>query len=46
LALRPAFALFADCNNGMVSWQPISPGYVAGTMAIQRLTLPAGLACP
>ena len=37
---------FADCNNGTVSWQPIGPGYVAGTMAIQRLTLPAGLACP
>jgi len=30
----------------MVSWQPIGAGYVAGTMAIQRLTLPAGLACP
>jgi len=37
---------FADCNHGTVSWQPIAPGYVAGTMAIQRLTLPAGLACP
>lgn len=37
---------FADCNNGSVSWQPVVAGYVAGSMPIQRLTLPAGLACP
>ncbi|HEX3124688.1 MAG TPA: hypothetical protein VHQ21_15445 [Rhodanobacteraceae bacterium] len=37
---------FADCNNGTVSWEPIAPGYVAGTMTIRRLTLPAGLDCP
>jgi hypothetical protein len=37
---------FADCNNGSVAWQPVLAGYVGGSMPIQRLTLPAGLACP
>lgn len=37
---------FTDCNNGTASWQPVAAGYTAGSMPLQRLTLPAGLACP
>lgn len=37
---------FTDCSNGSVSWQPVAAGYVAGSMPIERLTLPAGLLCP
>jgi hypothetical protein len=37
---------FTDCNNGSMTWQPVLDGYVAGTMPIQRLTIPAGLSCP
>ena len=38
---------FTDCNNGIASWTPTqASGYPAGTMAITRLTLPAGLTCP
>lgn len=37
---------FTDCNSGSVSWQPVVPGYTAGSMPIQRLTQPAVLACP
>jgi hypothetical protein len=37
---------FTDCNNGTASWQPVAPGYTAGSMPLQRLTLPAGLTCP
>lgn len=37
---------FTDCNSGSVSWQPVLAGYAAGSMSIERLTLPAGLVCP
>lgn len=37
---------FTDCNNGTASWQPTAPGYTAGSIPIQRLTMPAGLTCP
>src|SRR4029077_15985120 len=37
---------FADCNNGQVSWQPTAAGYSSGSMAVTRLTMPAGLTCP
>ena len=37
---------FTDCSHGQVSWQPVLAGYAGGSMAIARLTLPAGLSCP
>jgi hypothetical protein len=37
---------FDDCNHGTASWQPTLAGYPAGSMPIERLTLPAGLSCP
>jgi hypothetical protein len=37
---------FTDCNNGTVSWQPVIPGYTAGSIPITRLTAPAGFTCP
>jgi hypothetical protein len=37
---------FTDCNNGTVAWQPVETGYTAGSIPINRLTIPAGLTCP
>jgi len=37
---------FTDCDHGQVSWQPVVAGYTSGSMAITRLTMPAGLTCP
>ena len=37
---------FSDCNNGNVQWYSSVPGYGSGSLAISRLTLPAGLSCP
>lgn len=37
---------FADCNSGTASWAPVVSGYTAGSIPLQRLTLPAGLTCP
>jgi hypothetical protein len=37
---------FADCNSGTATWAPVVSGYTAGSIPLQRLTLPAGLACP
>lgn len=37
---------FTDCNNGTASWQPTVTEYPAGSIPIQRLTMPAGLTCP
>ncbi len=37
---------FDDCNYGTVAWSPQVADYFKGAMAIQRLTLPAGLSCP
>jgi hypothetical protein len=37
---------FSDCNKGQVSWSPEAAGFTPGSMAIQRLTIPAGLSCP
>ena len=37
---------FSDCNNGTLDWDSSVPGYGSGSMAIERLTLPAGLSCP
>jgi hypothetical protein len=37
---------FSDCNSGQANWQPALPGYQSGSLAITRLTMPAGLACP
>ena len=37
---------FTDCNTGRVSWLPTVAGFTSGSMAITRLTLPAGLSCP
>ncbi|HEX7770512.1 MAG TPA: hypothetical protein VF422_10845 [Dokdonella sp.] len=37
---------FSDCNHGTLEWNAVAPGYGSGTMDIERLTLPAGLACP
>ena len=36
---------FSDCNSGRVDWNS-TQGYGTGSMNINRLTLPAGLACP
>jgi hypothetical protein len=36
---------FDDCNNGVASWESVVPGYSNGSMAITRLTMPAGLSC-
>jgi hypothetical protein len=37
---------FTDCSHGTANWQPMIAGYSAGSIPIQRLTMPAGLACP
>ncbi len=37
---------FDDCNHGTLDWTSDVPGYGSGSVAIVRLTLPAGLACP
>jgi len=37
---------FSDCNTGRVDWASTQPGYGSGTMALKRLTMPDGLACP
>jgi hypothetical protein len=37
---------FSDCNTGRVDWSSTQLGYGSGTMALTRLTMPDGLACP
>lgn len=37
---------FSDCMHGHVHWDSTASGYGSGELDIQRLTLPAGLACP
>jgi hypothetical protein len=39
--------VFSDCNKATAAWQPVDDnGYSAGSIGIERLTLPAGLSCP
>jgi plastocyanin len=37
---------FTDCNDAMVQWTPIVPGYTSGSMQLVRLTGVQGVACP
>ncbi|AVP97702.1 hypothetical protein C7S18_11050 [Ahniella affigens] len=36
---------FSDCNNGVVSYQPVVPGLSAGTVNISRLTILHNTTC-
>jgi hypothetical protein len=37
---------FTDCNHGLVEFNSTLPGYIAGSMNLLRLTMPAGSNCP
>lgn len=37
---------FSDCNHGTLEWNSSVAGYGSGNLAIERVTRPAGIACP
>lgn len=39
-------ATFNDCNSGQISWVSLQSEFGSGSVAITRLTQPAGLSCP